>query len=374
MFQEICLNYFREFLSCVPGDVTQYAEMKKSLILPILPLNFVNQLVENVTNIFKYEPTLLNIYSPVTIVGDLHGHLLDLFRILKTCGSPEARKFLFLGDIVDRGEFSVETVILIYLLKICWPKNVYIIRGNHEFQYLSSQCGFLAQLSVVYGDNLIFGNFMKSFSYMPLAAIIDSTALCVHGGLSPALSSVAQIRKIQRPFDYFGDDQVIDGILWSDPSTYVEDYQTSPRGTGYLFSEKNVKKFLQENHLKYIIRGHECVPEGININFDSVITVFSASNYCGIVKNDGAILNFKKNGTFDKKVLPKMQYMLRGYAMFKKEKYSVSDIKMPASARVVPKPHIHNAITKPVVKTPRLTVVKENHPTFHSPIQRRMRF
>ena len=122
MIRDRAHAYFREFMASVPGDVTAFASRKKQLILPTIPINFVVNLTEEVTNIIKNEPSLLDIKSPVTVAGDLHGHLLDLFRILKTFGSPEARQYLFLGDIVDRGEFSVETIILIYIMKVVWPK------------------------------------------------------------------------------------------------------------------------------------------------------------------------------------------------------------------------------------------------------------
>ena len=375
MMHEMCLSYFRQFLSSVPGDVTLFASCKKELILPTIPLSFVNQLVEHVTELLKYEQSLLTLKAPITVVGDLHGHLLDLFRILKTCGSPEARQYLFLGDIVDRGEFSVETILLIYIMKACWPKNVYIIRGNHEFGFLCGQCGFFAQLSVVYGDANIFKLFLRSFSYLPLGALIDNNILCIHGGLSPDLLSISQIRNIHRPFDNFGTDPVIDGILWSDPSKDVTCFVTSPRGSGYLFGEDNTKKFLKNNHLKYIIRGHECVQEGFDILFDSIITVFSASNYCGMVKNDAAFLNIKKDGTFEKKTLPTMDYLLRNFTFFRKEKpkQKTKTVKEPASARVVaPKPHV--IVPRAKGQTPRFAPIVKPNKSYNTPILRRMRF
>ena len=363
MIRDRAHAYFREFMASVPGDVTAFASRKKQLILPTIPINFVVNLTEEVTNIIKNESSLLDIKSPVTVAGDLHGHLLDLFRILKTFGSPEARQYLFLGDIVDRGEFSVETIILIYIMKVVWPKKVYIIRGNHEFGYLCSQCGFFSQVSECYGDIRVFRSFLKSFGYLPLGALIDGKTLCVHGGLSPSLYSITQIRNIQRPFDNFGEDDVIDGILWSDPKTEVRNFEDSPRGTGYFFGKEAVDEFMNANKLKYIVRGHECVTEGTSIAFGCVITVFSASHYCGIVHNDAAVLNFKPDFSFDVKVLPEMDYLLRNYTMFVKEKQgTLRRNKEPQSARVSePKTRVTDALPRLKGKTPRIAVT--NHPT-----------
>ena len=349
-------------MASVPGDITAFASRKKQLILPTIPSKFVMELTDEVTNIIRNEPSLLELKSPISVVGDLHGHLLDLFRILKSLGSPEARQYLFLGDIVDRGEFSVETIILVFIMKVVWPKNVYIIRGNHEFGYLCSQCGFFSQISECYGDIKIFRNFLKSFSYLPLGATIDEKTLCIHGGLSPSFYSVLQIKSIQRPFDNFGEDDVIDGILWSDPCTTVANFEDSPRGTGYFFGNEATEEFVKCNKLKYIVRGHECVPEGTAIAFGTVVTVFSASHYCGIVNNNAAVLNFKSDFSFDKKIFPEMDYLLRNYTLFIKENGNPPQVrgkqkeKEPLSARIFePKRKIPAAEALPKLKgkTPR---------------------
>ncbi|EAY07613.1 phosphoprotein phosphatase, putative [Trichomonas vaginalis G3] len=238
-------------------------------------------------------------------------------------------------------------------MKTVWPKNVWIIRGNHEFAYLCGQCGFFSQITEVYGDINIFRGFLKSFSYIPIAALIGQTTLCIHGGLSPSLYSLAQLKNIQKPFDDFGDDDVIDGILWSDPSNDLREFSDSPRGTGFLFGPNATDDFMKSNKLKYLVRGHECVPDGYLVHFGSVITVFGASNYCGMVNNYSAILNFKSDGVYEPRRFPALDYLLRNYTMFVKEKNYISH--EPASARNFdPKPK--EQLPKLKGKTPRVSV------------------
>lgn len=366
-FQESCSMYFREFLSSVPGDIEAYASRKKQLLLPTFPSHFINELIANVTEIFKSEQTLLEITPQVIVCGDLHGHLLDLLRVLKTYGSPEARQYLFLGDIVDRGEFSIECIVLIYIMKCIWPKTVWIIRGNHEFAYLCGQCGFFSQLTEVYGDMNIFRAFLKSFSYLPLAAMIGQTTLCVHGGLSPSLYSLAQIKNIQRPLDDFGDDDVIDGLLWSDPNNDLREYTDSPRGTGFFFGASAADEFLKANKLKYVVRGHECVPDGYFTHFGSIITVFGASNYCGMVNNYSAVLNFKSDGVYEPRRFPALDYLLRNYTIFTKQK-NYTSIEPQSARNFDPRPKEH--LPKLKGKTPR---VSARHNKFQiTPIKRKV--
>ncbi|EAX92572.1 serine/threonine protein phosphatase, putative [Trichomonas vaginalis G3] len=137
---------YQEQLSMFISEITGYVELHASKILPttfpIMEPEIIKELTQTATNIFKDEPSLLETNSDIVIVGDLHGQVFDLIRVLDTCGMPDKQKYLFLGDIVDRGEFSIETIIIVLLLKVIWPDQVLIIRGNHEFRSLCSNLGF----------------------------------------------------------------------------------------------------------------------------------------------------------------------------------------------------------------------------------------
>lgn len=300
-----------KFMQAVTADIEFYACQNVQLNLPSITKQMLLLLISNVEIIFRSEPILLDIESPCTIVGDIHGHILDLFRILKTQGLPDTTRYVFLGDLVDRGEFSVETIALVYLLKILWPQNVFIIRGNHEFDFLAAQCGFKKQLLDTYYDESIYRHYLSSFSEIPLAIRIDNKMLCVHGGIGPSLFSIKQIASLQKPIHDFGS-ELIDPLLWSDPNDSVETFEPSSRGTGFFFSESVLDEFLTLSNLEVLIRAHECVIEGSEAKFHGkLITVFSASNYCGIVKNMSAIIKVSGPMEYSSVRFPPLDYLKR---------------------------------------------------------------
>jgi protein phosphatase len=232
----------------------------------------------------------LELAPPVRIVGDLHGHFLDLIRILQSQGLPPAVHYLFLGDIVDRGQFSTETLCLILLLKVLWPNHVHVIRGNHEFDSMCVNGGFLDEILHIYGETALFLKFINLFSVLPLAALIGSSYLCVHGGLDPAFTHISQISLIPRPL-HSCDGAIVESILWSDPVDGGSGFRRSSRGLGYTFGDDVLSMFLAQNNLESLIRAHECVSDGVQDNFNQTLfTVFSASNYCGVSRNRAGIL------------------------------------------------------------------------------------
>ncbi|OHT12596.1 Ser/Thr protein phosphatase [Tritrichomonas foetus] len=302
------------FMQAASSNIELYASRKIKLDLPEMPKSLIIKLINAAKSYFQVEPTLLDIESPCTIIGDLHGHVLDLFRILKTEGLPNQNpknRFVFLGDLVDRGEFSVHTIVIVYLLKVLWPDKVFIIRGNHEFDFMASQGGFQTQVNDEFSDNNIYNLFLDSFSHLPLSIRIDNSMICVHGGIGPSMFSVKQLFHIQKPFTEFGD-EIIDALLWSDPSDSVEHFKPSSRGTGYFFSESALCEFLDLSNLDILIRGHECVMEGCEEKFGNrCITVFSASNYCGTVNNQSAVLRVTQPKTYEIVRFEPLDYLIR---------------------------------------------------------------
>ena len=331
-------QYFDSFLSSVSGDVMKYATGVEKLKLPFVPREIVISICTRANSIFESEPMVLQVKSPCIVVGDIHGHLLDLYRILINYGIPQNTRYVFLGDLVDRGEFSVETIILVFLLKIFWPNNVYLIRGNHEFEYLCSQCGFSSQLELVYHDPTIINAFISIFAQIPLAALIDQNILCVHGGISPTLFSTCQIASIQRPLFDFGD-EIIDSLVWSDPSQDIDYFQPSSRGTGYLFGERAFNDFARDAHIKLLVRGHECVMNGCEFVFQNrLVTVFSASNYCGLVGNNAGVLKITSLDHYEVQTFPPLPYLLRTQAIIPKTAINLKlkTISSVSSLKVLP--------------------------------------
>ena len=313
------------YLGAFAFDVLKYASRNITLTLPIMETDLLFELFNHARTIFSDEPTLLTIQSPCIVVGDIHGQILDLIRILKQFGLPDKQRYVFLGDIVDRGEFSVETLVSVLLLKVIWPDNVFIIRGNHEFQFLCSQCGFMSQMIACFDNPDLYQASAVAFDHLPLAVLIDNEMLCVHGGIGPLLTRLEDIRTIARPVEDYGDD-VLDSLVWSDPSEDVCMFEPSARGTGYLFGRIACDEFLTRNNLSMIIRGHECVQEGCRAQFyNQCLTVFSASNYCGITNNQAGVLEITSVNTWQFKTFPPLPWLERKHVMFKEPGKRLND-------------------------------------------------
>lgn len=284
--------------------------------IPTLNEVSMSRFLEDAMKIVQEDPMVMRLTGPIVIVGDLHGHILDLFRIFHTHGYPDKTKYLFLGDIVDRGEFSLETLTLVLLTKILFPQNVFIIRGNHEFQPMCEQFGFKEEVNERYKSYMLFNQFNMVFNYLPLAAVVNGDLLCIHGGIGPNFFTLKQIESIERPLATFVS-PVETSILWSDPCTEISDFAPSTRGIGNLFGENATSAFLKESGMRAIIRGHECVAKGVDTKFENcVITVFSASNYCGISGNSSGVIEVNACGAIIPKISPPIPYLLRSKVKF----------------------------------------------------------
>lgn len=205
------------------------------------------------------EPNLCKIGEPIVIVGDIHGQYYDLCHMLEKAGPPSDINYLFLGDYVDRGIFGVEVLILLMAIKINYPKNVILLRGNHESRNMTENFTFREEAITRY-DIETYNLFMEVFDSMPLACIVDGKYFGMHGGISPELSKLDQIDKINRFVEVPLDGLFCD-LLWSDPLAdevannreYVENEE---RECSYLFGKKPAKKLLDNNNLMTIVRGH----------------------------------------------------------------------------------------------------------------------
>jgi protein phosphatase len=307
---------FQSYCSALTGDVTRYALKQVPLILPRPEPPVIARLFRYVQTRFEVEPTLLEISSPCIIIGDIHGQILDLFRILNHYGANGHTTYLFMGDLVDRGEFSVECLICVFLLKALWPGNVFVIRGNHEFSTLCSQCGFMTQMLDFFQMCTLYQDAIQVFTHLPLAALVDNSILCVHGGIGPNVIALSSILWIARPIENFGDD-VVDSLVWSDPDPTVERFRPSTaRGAGYLFGEAAAISFLDDSKLTLLVRAHECVPDGAKEQFGGrVLTVFSASNYGGLMANQAAVLEVNPHKR-TVRTFPPIQWLLRSSVHF----------------------------------------------------------
>jgi len=264
------------------------------------------KLINDTNKIFKNEGNLLYLQDPLSVVGDIHGQYYDAIKILEIGGNPENTKYLFLGDFVDRGSFSIEVLVLLYSLKICHPETIYMLRGNHECRQMTTFFNFRSECLYKY-DQEIYDLFMDSFDLMPLACVVNGKFIAVHGGLSPELKTIDDINKIER-FKEPPKQGLFCDLLWSDPVDNEDGIcenvyrMNDVRGCSYFYGNEAVGKFLDQNNLLSVIRAHEAQLDGYKMHawtgksdFPVVITIFSAPNYCDVYNNKGAIIKFENN-------------------------------------------------------------------------------
>jgi serine/threonine-protein phosphatase PP1 catalytic subunit len=257
--------------------------------------NSLKILLEKVKEILITESNILSLKSPITICGDIHGQFYDLQKLIKLSGNPSITSYLFLGDYVDRGKQSIETISLLFAYKIKYPNNFFILRGNHECALINRVYGFFDECKRRYNVKL-WKIFIECFNCLPIAAVIDDNIFCVHGGLSPDLNFLSQIKGILRPTDV-PDYGLLCDILWSDPDCDLkDDFGENERGISVTYSKKSIEKFLKDNQLDLICRAHQVVEDGYEFFGDrELVTVFSAPNYCGEFDNAGAMMAIDEN-------------------------------------------------------------------------------
>ena len=298
-------------------------------------------LCDQAEEIIKSQPILARTESPVTIFGDIHGQYSDLMRFFDLWGAPcnpeeeggldreDDYSYVFLGDYVDRGNHSLETICLLIALKVKFPEKITLLRGNHEDRWINQNFGFSVECEQRLGENpdlldSVFNRINNLFEYLPLACIIDNTILCIHGGIGSSLKKIEQIETIERPLEVVHEvntalEKLVVDILWSDPTDHDGEFGVQPNhvrdphGTGNIvkFGPDVVKEFLQRNKLSKIVRAHECVMDGFErFAGGDLFTVFSATDYCGKHKNAGAILIITKSyGISPKLIYPNMQQL-----------------------------------------------------------------
>lgn len=227
--------------------------------------------------LFLSQPALLELSAPVKIVGDVHGQYTDLIRLFEMCGFPPSSNYLFLGDYVDRGKQSLETILLLLCYKLKYPENFFLLRGNHECANVTRVYGFYDECKRRCNIK-IWKTFIDTFNCLPIASIVAGKIFCVHGGLSPSLSHMDDIRGIARPTDV-PDYGLLNDLLWSDPADMEEDWEPNERGVSYCFGKKVIMNFLQRHDFDLVCRAHMVVEDGYEFYQDRIlVTVFSAPN------------------------------------------------------------------------------------------------
>ncbi|ERS99706.1 protein phosphatase [Sporothrix schenckii 1099-18] len=275
-------DYIKRLLDAAyAGKVTKSVCLKNAEIVAIC---------HRARETFLSQPTLLELDAPVKIVGDVHGQYTDLIRMFEMCGFPPSSNFLFLGDYVDRGKQSLETILLLMCYKLKFPENFFLLRGNHECANVTRVYGFYDECKRRCNVK-IWKTFVDTFNTLPVAAIVAGKIFCVHGGLSPALDHMDDIRNIARPTDV-PDYGLLNDLLWSDPADMEQEWDSNERGVSYCFNKKVIMDFLVKHDFDLVCRAHMVVEDGYEFFSDRVlVTVFSAPNYCGEFDNWGAVMS-----------------------------------------------------------------------------------
>ncbi|PAA71372.1 hypothetical protein BOX15_Mlig022352g3 [Macrostomum lignano] len=274
----------------------------------------------------------LRVQSPVNIVGDIHGQFHDLLRIFDRLGQPPKSKYLFLGDYIDRGKYSLEVIVLLLSLMLVYPNSVYLLRGNHEAANVCCRYGFKDEVMQRFGNETgtsVLMGFLRCFQWLPLAGLINQQIFCCHGGISPTfelepyrsskpVSAITSLNSMRRPFEppQFG---AACDLLWADPMPYPQfclfkagdqpakvHWTPSKRGCSYMFSLEALESALHSFGAGLLVRGHQVAQEGFMSHLNRrCITVFSAPGYSGTHTNAGAVLqidkdkiNMRKPGSF----------------------------------------------------------------------------
>jgi serine/threonine-protein phosphatase PP1 catalytic subunit len=236
------------------------------------------------------------------VVGDIHGQYHDLLRLFEFGGFPPSSNYLFMGDYVDRGKQSLEVMILLLVYKLKYPENFFMLRGNHECAAITRIYGFYDECKRRYSIKA-WKMFCDVFNKLPFVGLIDDKIFCVHGGLSPEIHSMDQIKAIQRPTDV-PDVGIVCDFLWSDPDQEIVGWAESDRGVSYIFGPDIVAQFLKKHDFDIVVRAHQVVADGYEFFAGrKLVTVFSAPNYCGEFDNAGAMMLIDEQLTVSFKIL-----------------------------------------------------------------------
>jgi len=276
-----------------PGDLDKWiAKVRRCEHLEETELK---QLCDMVKEILMEESNVQPVNSPVTVCGDIHGQFYDLVELFRKGGEIPKTSYVFMGDFVDRGHHSVETLQLLLCYKARYPQSITLLRGNHECRQVTQVYGFYDECFRKYGSANAWKYCTEVFDYLTLACVIDGSILCVHGGLSPVISTLDQIRLLERNQEIPHEGPFCD-LMWSDPED-IETWGVSQRGAGWLFGSKVTSQFNHVNGLELICRAHQLVQEGYKYMFPekNLITVWSAPNYCYRCGNVASILAFDEH-------------------------------------------------------------------------------
>jgi len=293
----------KSFLNEIIKDPYKISELK---------FHYISQILRKAEEIFKEEKLLLEFNlddskSEIYVIGDIHGNLDTLLRLIEIIGNKNPEYVIFLGDIVDRGIEQLECLILILALKIRYPHKYYLLKGNHETLEMNQYYGFFQEFMSKFNDQKKFDGILTVYNALPFCALINKSILCLHGGIPEVIEILRKLRGL-KPKDialvFKSIAKSLKQIMWNDPKSGLKGFSESFRGPGIKFFEEDVfDSFMKEYNLKYLIRSHEIFPEGYRWFFKKrLLSIFSSANYRGKFAPNPASYAIIKNNL----VIPKL--------------------------------------------------------------------
>jgi len=293
--------------------------INKPDVISKLKFEEISDILAKAKEIFEKENRLLEFETSkpddeIYVLGDIHGNLQTLMKLIEIINENKPKLVISLGDIVDRGFKQLECLIIILALKILNPESFFILRGNHETLEMNQAYGFFHEFLQKFKDFNKFSEILAVYNMLPICAIINNSILCLHGGIPEDIDILKKLRGLKlKDIDNSVSKSIYEGvfqIMWndpksglrSDPESMLQGFKESFRGSGIkIFGEDVFDKFMKANNLKYLIRAHECFPEGYRWFFNNrLLSIFSAANYRGQLSPNPASYAIVK----DNKVIP----------------------------------------------------------------------
>lgn len=268
-----------------------------------LEFSTISQIIYKAVNILKEESVILdlninNFDEQVFVIGDIHGNLKSLQRLIEVIEQDNPKFVIFLGDIVDRGPYQLECLILVLALKIQQTNKYFLIKGNHESLEINQRYGFYQDFIRRFKDQRKFEEVLSLYKILPLCALVNKSILCLHGGIPEDFDFIKNLQGIKTqnlPSLFENMAKSLMQIMWNDPKSKLIGFSDSFRGIGIkYFGEDVFNDFMRENKLNYLIRSHEAFPEGYRWFFNKkLLSIFSSANYRG--KNPASYAIIKKD-------------------------------------------------------------------------------
>ena len=256
-----------------------------------LTLENISQILREARRLFENESLLLEFTigknEEIYVLGDIHGNMQSLLKLIELINKNNPKLVIFLGDIVDRGPKQIECLMYVLLLKILKPQTFYILRGNHETLEMNQAYGFFYEFSQKFENYDAFKEILDVYDVLPICSIINNSVLCLHGGIPEDIDILKKLKGLKpQDIDKSTLESIATGIfqiMWNDPKSGLGGFMRSYRGPGIKFFGQEVfNKFMAEYNLKYLIRAHECFPEGYVWFFNyRLLSIFSSANYRG---------------------------------------------------------------------------------------------